>query len=324
MPLDGLKGKAGAAIEPMRSGQRAINRVPESGTGCVFISRWMGPKWLKRGLSKGCFMKKLKLSLTMMALSSLVTLVTACANNSSSISTNADSPGAGALGANVDIKDCQVNQAYTTQYGCLNRGQCAYGSGYSAQANTCVPGQLVTEQSKFGTEAGTRHYGMLNVTNAQQFELMLQASGLCNSSYGGGYAVTGMSNTRCAAWITRGSFIVMKSYTGNVDNVNLTIGAGTQFPSDLVTVIPGVYGTQLGTIGGISSMYSSTNYIAFNQQAHNYAFNNGNGMQIVGITQNRPLNFMVMVNNGNLGLDRLEAQIVYQGTEIAKVQLNRF
>jgi hypothetical protein len=265
-------------------------------------------------------MKKLKLSLSLMALSALVTLVAACGNNTNSISTNADAPGAGALGANVNIKDCQVNQAYTTQYGCLNRGQCSYGSGYSVQTNSCVAGQLVTEKSKFGTEAGTRHYGALTVTNPQQFEIMLQASGLCNSSYGG-YAMNGMSNTRCASWITRGAFLVLKSYTGNIDNVNVTVGAGAQFPSDLVTILPGLYATQLG-YG--NSMMSSTNYISFNQQAHNYPFNNKNGMQIVGITQNRPLNFMVMVNNGNLGLDRLDAQVVYQGTEVAKVQLLRF
>ncbi len=266
-------------------------------------------------------MKKLNLSLTMMALSALVTLVTACGNNTSSISTNADAPGAGALGANVDIANCQVNQAWTQQYGCLNRGQCAYGSGYSAQTNSCVPGQLVTEQSKFGTLSGTRHYGMLQVTNPQQFEIMLQASGLCNSSYGG-YLGNGMSNTRCAAWITRGSFIVLKSYSGNVDNVNITVGAGTQFPSDLVTIAPGVYASQIGT--NVGSMYSSTNYISFNQQAHNFSFNNKNGMQIVGVTQGRPLNFMVVVNNGNLGLDRIEAQLVYQGTEVAKVSMSRF
>jgi hypothetical protein len=263
-------------------------------------------------------MKKLNLSLSLMALSALVTLVTACGNNTSSISTNSDAPGAGAIGANVDINNCQVNQAYTTQYGCLNRGQCSYGSGFSVQTNSCVPGQLITEKTKFGTEANTRHYGILTVTNAQQFEIMLQASGLCNSTYGG-YVATGISNTRCAAWITRGSFMVLKSFSGSVHNVNITLGAGTQFPADLVTIAPGVYGAQVGYIG-----YTSNNYISFNQQAHNYSFNKNNGMQIVGITQNRPMNFMVLVNNGNLGLDRVEAQVVYQGTEVAKVQLNRF
>jgi hypothetical protein len=272
-------------------------------------------------LGGGPFMKQLNLSLTVMVLSALVTLVTACANNTSSISTNADAPGAGALGANVDIKNCQVNQAYTTQYGCLNRGQCAYGSGFSAEQNACVAGQLVTEQSKFGTDAGTRHYGMLTVTNPQQFEIMLQSAGLCNSSFAGGYGVGSMSSTRCAAWITRGSFMVLKSFKGNIDNVNITLGAGTQFPTDLVTVVPGIYASQIGLT---NSMYQSNNYIAFNQQAHNYSFNNDNGMQIVGITQNRPMNFMVVVNNGNLGLDHIDGQVVYQGTEVAKVQLSRF
>jgi hypothetical protein len=265
-------------------------------------------------------MKKLNTTLTFLALSALVSLVAACGSNTSSISTNADAPGAGALGVNVDIKSCQVNQAYTTQYGCLNRGQCQYGAGFSAQANNCVTGQLVTEQVKFGTDAGTRHYGRLTITSPQQMELMLQASGLCSSSYGGlSNSFMNTSTTPCAQWITRGTFAVLKSYTGNVDNINIVIGAGTQFPSDLVTVLPGVYGSQLGFIGGQSS-----NYISFNQQAHNYAFNNNNGMQIVGISQNHPINFMVIVNNGNLGLDHLDGQIVYQGTQVATVSLDRF
>jgi hypothetical protein len=265
-------------------------------------------------------MKKLNTSVTVLALSALVSFVAACSGSNSSISTNSDAPGAGALGANVDIKNCQVGQAYTQQYGCLNRGQCQMGAGYSAQANSCVPGQLVTEQSKFGSNPGTRHFGRLTITNPQQMELMLQASGLCNSSYGG-YSYGNMSSTRCAQWITRGSFLVVKSYAGNVDNINLTVGAGTQFPADLVTVLPGVYGTQLGYVG---SAYASTNYVSFNQQAHNYAFNNNNGMQIVGVTQGHSINFMLIVNNGNLGLDHLEGQLVYQGTQVATVALDRF
>ncbi len=268
-------------------------------------------------------MKKLNLSITLMALSALVTLVTACANNTSSINANSDAPGAGALGAGIDIKTCQVNQAYSPQYGCLTRGQCSYGSGYLAQTGSCVQGQLVTEQIKFGQDAGTRHYGMLTVSNPQQFELLLQASGLCNSSYGGYYVGGNTATTRCAQWITRGGFIVVKSYTGNVDNINLTIGAGTQYPTDLISVA-GVYGASLGYYNSYNS-YASTNYISFNQQAHNYAFNNYNGMQIVGIKpDHNPMNFMLIVNNGNLGLDKLNGQIVYQGTEVATVQLQRF
>jgi hypothetical protein len=264
-------------------------------------------------------MKMFNMTLTFMALSALVTLVTACGGNTNSISSNTDAPGIGALGVNVDIKDCQVNQAYTTQYGCLNRNQCQYGSGYSAQANQCVAGQLVTRQLKFGSDPGTRHYGRLTVTNAQQMEVMLQASGLCSSTsgqYSGQYS--GNSSIPCSQFISRGTFALVESYSGVADNINIVIGAGTTLPTDLIGNIPGLYGT-----AGIGYNGNSSNYVSFNQQAHNYSFNAGNGMQLVGMLKNNPISFMVLVNNGNLGLDHLDASIIYQNTQVATVTLNR-
>lgn len=268
-------------------------------------------------------MMKFTAAFTMMALSGLVSVLTACGQGSNTISTSADAPGAGALGANVDIKNCQVGQSYSSQYGCLNRVQCSYGSGLSTQTGSCVPGQLVTAQQKFGTASpGTRHYARLTVTNSQQFEVMLQAAGLCNSSYGGyGASYIGSSTTRCAQWITQGTFALVESYTGSVDNINIMIGAGTTFPTDLISVLPGVYasyGLPMNT-----QTYGATNYISFNQQAHNYPFNNNNGMQLTGVSQGRPISFMILVNNGNLGLDNLDAQLVYQGTQIATMKLVR-
>ena len=266
-------------------------------------------------------MKMINTTLTFMALSALVTLVAACGGNTNSISSNTDAPGIGALGANVDIKDCQVNQAYTTQYGCLNRNQCQYGSGYSAQANQCVQGQLVTRQTKFGTDPGTRHYGRLTITNAQQMEVMLQASGLCSSTSGSFSGMSGNAAMPCSQFIARGTFALVESYSGSVDNINIVIGAGTTVPTDLVNALPGVYGTS--GMGSIGNSYASSNYVSFNQQAHNYSFNAGNGMQLVGIVKNNPISFMVLVNNGNLGLDHVDASIIYQNTQVATVTLNR-
>ena len=46
-------------------------------------------------------------------------------------------------------------------------------------------------------------------------------------------------------------------------------------------------------------------------------------MQLVGIVKNNPISFMVLVNNGNLGLDHVDASIIYQNTQVATVTLNR-
>ena len=146
---------------------------------------------------------------------------------------------------------------------------------------------------------------------------MLQASGLCSSSYGGynGGMMNG-STTPCSQLITRGTFAIVESYSGTADNINIVIGAGTLMPTDLIG--SGIYGA-----GYNSNSYASTNYVSFNQQAHNYAFNAGNGMQLVGIVKNNPITFMILVNNGNLGLDQIDASIIYQNTQIATVTLNR-
>lgn len=264
-------------------------------------------------------MKMINTTMTFMVLATLVTLVTACGGNTNSISSNTDAPGIGALGANVDIKDCQVNQAYTAQFGCLNRNQCQYGSGYSAQANQCVPGQLVTRQSKFGTDPATRHYGRLTITNAQQMEVMLQASGLCSSTSGISSGQSGNSSIPCSQFIVRGTFAIVESYSGSVDNINIVIGAGTSVPTDLIGTLPGVYGTS----GFGYNAYTSSDYVSFNQQAHNYSFNAGNGMQLVGIVKSNPISFIVLVNNGNLGLDHVDASLVYKNTQVATVKLNR-
>lgn len=265
---------------------------------------------------------KIKMSLTHIALTGLMALMSACGSNTNSISANSNNPGAGALGANVDQKNCQVNQVYSADYGCLNASGCgSASSGFSTQLNRCVQGTVVTEEMKFGRTAMSRHYGRLTVTNTTQMELMLQQAGLCNSNYG--VATSNVSSSRCAAWISRGAFLIVKSYNGALHNVNMQIGAGTQFPMDLVTVLPGIYGSQVGLYN--QSGYGSSNYVSFSQMSHKYSFNNGNGMQIVGVNpSNEPLNLMLLVTSGNLGIEHFEGQLVYQGVTVATIPMDKF
>lgn len=259
---------------------------------------------------------------------SMFALVSACGNQNSAISTSSNNPGVGATGTNVDIKNCQVGQVWNAQNGCLTRGQCQVNSGMAPNTAQCVPGQTVTEEMKFGSSSGTRHFGQLAVTNLTQAELLLQAAGICNSTtgFGGSYgnvgSVSAMSNTRCAAWLQRGGFAIVKSFTGVAANINIQIGAGSTFPTDLVPVLPGVYGSSYTYTG---NNFTGSNYVSFSQQARNTKYNNGNGMQIVGVSPNgQSVNLLMLIDNGDLGSDRVEAQLVYQGIEFAKIQLNRF
>lgn len=275
-------------------------------------------------------MKSINSALSFVAMSALVLMTAACGNPNSTLQSSANNPGAGAVGANVDMKDCQIGQSYSSEYGCLNRASCSQGSGFSAQANTCVAGQVVTGQTKFGSNAVTRHFGILTVTNPSQMELLLQAAGLCNGGYNG-ISYSSIASSRCSQWIARGAFAAVTSYQGSADGANIVIGAGTQsLTYDLVQTLSAVDGSSLGVYGaygyGASAYaYGSSNYISFSQQAHSYAFNNKNGIQIVGVAPNREsINFMVLVENGNLGLDRMEAKLVYQGVQVATVNLNRF
>ena len=188
----------------------------------------------------------------------------------------------------------------------------------ASNTTQCVSGQTVTEEIKFGSSAATRHFGQLNITNMTQAELLFQASGLCNSNFGyGAVATNAYSTTRCAQWIQRGGFAVVKSFSAGAANVNMQLGIGSTFPTDLVPVLPGVY--------GYNTNYSNSNYLSFSQQAMNTKYNNGNGIQIVGISPNgKIVNVVMLVDAGDLGADRVQAQLVYQGVIFANVTLNRF
>ncbi|RYZ75651.1 MAG: hypothetical protein EOP05_07245, partial [Proteobacteria bacterium] len=281
---------------------------------------------MNSGLQANKFMKlNMKTAFVMTMFSMLSVMVTACGHQNSAISTSSNNPGVGATGTNIDIKNCQVGQVHNAQNGCMPRGQCQVNTGIAPNSTQCIAGTTVTEEMKFGTSAGTRHFGQLAVTNLTQAELLLQAAGICNSNlgYGATNYPTGnmMSNTRCAAWLQRGGFAIVKSFSGVAANINIQIGAGSTFPTDLVPVLPGVYGSAYTYTG---NNFSGVNYVSFSQQARNTKYNNGNGMQIVGVSPNgQSVNLLMLIDNGDLGSDRVEAQLVYQGVEFAKIQLNR-
>lgn len=266
-------------------------------------------------------MKMMKVSFAKSAVQAFaiaaLAVLAACGQNSS-ISNSSDTPGAGSLGSNVDIRTCQVGQVHNSQLGCLTRGQCAVGQGVAANSGQCQSGQIVTEEIKFGSSAGTRHFGQLNFTNLTQAQLLFQAAGLCNSGMMmGAVATSALSSTPCSQWIQRGGFAIVKSFSTGVANVNLQIGVGSTFPTDLVPVLPGVY--------GYNANYANTNYLSFSQQAMNSKYNNGNGMQIVGVSPNgKVVNIVMLVDAGDLGADRVQAQLVYQGVIFANATLNRF
>lgn len=258
-----------------------------------------------------------KAAVVMMSLA----LLSACGQSGSAISTSSNNPGAGAIGKGVDIKSCQVGQAYSSEFGCLTRGSCRIGTGLMPQVNQqiqstqCIQGQAVTEELKYGSSAGTRHFGRLEITNTQQASLLLQSAGLCNAGFGGSMFGSAMMGS-CTQLINRGGFSIVKSFIG--DNINMMIGFGTTFPADQVQIFPGMAPAYM--------MQGGSNYLSFSQQSRSYKYNNGNGMQIVGISPTgSTVNLMMIVDNGSLGSNRIEkAKLIYQGVEFAKISLDRF
>lgn len=252
-------------------------------------------------------------------------LVAACGGNNNSISSSGSNPGAGALGANVDMKNCQVGQSYSTQYGCLNRGICQPGAGFSTQAGSCVTGQVVTGAMKFGNNAGTRHFGTLTISNVTQMSLLLQNAGLCNAGYGS-MQIMAAGSLNCAQYTSRGAFAAVTSYSGSIDNVNIAIGAGVPtLTYDLAANLSALNGSPLALYGSQASPYSAGQAITFSQQSRNFSYNNGNGMQIVGVSPSgETISLMLIVESGSLGLDHLNGKLVYQGVEVATVSLDRF
>ncbi|MES2962345.1 MAG: hypothetical protein V4760_00550, partial [Bdellovibrionota bacterium] len=204
-------------------------------------------------------MKTFKYALSIIALA----LVAACApNNNNPNSLQPGQVGVGPMGAGVDIKTCQVGQIYSQQYGCLNRANCQANQGWTGSiqqqyqqqqagqpvtnTGTCVAGQLVTEEIKFGYAAGLRFFGSVTIVNKSQFNVLLQHAGICNPYYYGfTVSLNGFSSVTCNTYTDRGAFVILKAFGGasGADTINLQVGAGTQVPQDLLNVLPyTVYG----------------------------------------------------------------------------------
>ena len=255
--------------------------------------------------------------------------VAACGTNGNNNSSNPAQVGTGPVGQGVDMTTCQVGQVYSPQYGCLNRGACQAGYGWiagqAAGANNCIAGTVVTETMKYGAQAGSRFFGTLTITNKSQFNQMLQYTNICSPNYiGFQIGFNGINVINCDTLTSRGGFMILKSFGGasGADTINLTIGAGTQYPYDLLQTMPtpvGAYGSPL-----YGNNYNAS-YGSFSQQSRLYTYNNNNGMKIVGVGPNGvDVGLMATVDNGNLGSQHLDMQIIFQGTTVATVGLDSF
>lgn len=237
-------------------------------------------------------------------------------------------PGVGQTGTGVDIRTCQVGQIYSQQYGCLNRGQCGTNQGIVLNTNQCVPGQLVTEESIHGVQASTRLYSAITISNRTQLELLLKNAGLCDfGAYGWGVTI-GQAN--CGYLASRGAFVIVRLFTGSANDVSVTVGAGTQYPTDLLQV-PGIYSQQF--INGYQYGYPQyplmgatyQRYSAFSQQSRTFDYNNSQGIQIVGFNYaGQDVGMRIVVENGRFGSNNLMGRLLYQNVEVGTITLQRY
>lgn len=279
-------------------------------------------------------MKSFKMALSALALA----FVAACApNNNNPTALQPGQVGVGPMGAGVDIKACQVGQVWNQQYGCMNRAHCPTGQGSTIntalqyqqqqagqpvqQNGTCVAGTIVTEEIKFGYTAGVRFFGTITVVNKSQFNMLLQYAGICNPYYYGfSIGMNGFNSITCNSYTDRGGFVILKAFGGasGADTINMTVGAGTQVPYDLINVLPyTVYGQQTYT--------NTYQYRSFSQQSRLYLTNAQQGMSIVGMSPTGgDVGLSLVVPNGNLGSQSFEAQLMFQGLVIANVTLTKY
>jgi hypothetical protein len=235
---------------------------------------------------------------------------TACGSSDGGGGTVAAVPapvGTGPTGPGVVANTCQIGQVFVTTYGCLAQQSCQAGYGWLPGENRCLTGTLVTEDVKFGTAYGVKFFGSLQVTNANQFKLLLQNAGYCDNPFFF-YWGTGQEQYDCNYWVNRGGFIDLRSFgTATTALWNMTIGAGTSNPNTW------------------QPYYTNTGYKSVSQQARAVDYNNSAGMQLVGVSSGGgEVGLRIRTDNGRPESNSFVLEVVYQNVVFAKATVSKY
>jgi hypothetical protein len=236
----------------------------------------------------------------------MVAAAIGCAGKSNDVSSS-NKVGAGPTGRNVKAEECQVGQVFNSEFGCMSsNNRCGQGQGFSTLVNGCISGKIVTEKMALGASSVARLYGRLKMDSEGRRRLadMLRDANLCDS-----YMMS--ANSDCQSFIRNGAFIVIDAVDMNI--ANITIGAGTQVPEDMLAEYLNPY-----MFTNAMSQY----YIRFSQKAKAVSFNFKNGMQILSNPVDKGLS--VEVPKGNLGSEQFDAVISYGNSKIGTSDVRRY
>lgn len=202
-----------------------------------------------------------------------------------------------------DIRNCQVGQIFHPSYGCLNRNSCQAGYGWVPGQFICVPGTVVTGT---GNSIG-RFFGSMGAINRDTFEKALQYLGTspirCN------YWTYNYGDAKCSSWSSAGFVFITQAGSGS--EVVVSIGAGSPNPNSY----------------NASSIYSGgSRYIGTEFFGSVQLYNNNQGIRIVGTSgmTGAPNGVTAIVNNGNLTSNSMQVQLLYQGVEFARANVERY
>lgn len=210
----------------------------------------------------------------------------------------------------TNVGSCQIGQIYSTQYGCLNQGNCPQSYGWAPSISQCVQGTLVTAQNVYGTALSTgRFYSTLSITNPAQFALLLKYANLCDPYWTGwNWGAWSCDNYSSAGFIQLQYFSTSNAATSNA---TLFIGAGAGFG------------------GNYSYFQFGNSYMGFSQTARVSDGNNSQGMYIDGINYTGVnVGLKLVVANGNFirnpSLTSFSADVYYQNVKFAVATFSRY
>ncbi|HVK60749.1 MAG TPA: hypothetical protein VM432_04325 [Bdellovibrionales bacterium] len=257
-------------------------------------------------------MKAIRVALTVLTLIAAA----ACQKNTTNPTDSRARVGVGPSGRNVKIEQCQVGEVYDSEFGCMKSGdQCPEGQGYAREAGLCVEGKLVTEKIALGAKTSDHHFARVKISNRDRFIDMLEESEICgdyatgNMTGGRGYMMgSRFGNSDCESLIDAGVFIVIDSASTEIANVRL--GAGTNFPEDL-----------LPKYSEFSGQYSDGFYSFFSQKVESKAINFDAGVELV--SQPKTVPFRIQIEKGNLASQKFTARIMYNNTEVGTANVRR-
>ena len=200
---------------------------------------------------------------------------------------------------------CGVNQGYSAQFGCLQRGACSNGYAYEPTSQQCVAATLVQYGTCNGTAAYKRFGYSLQIKNADQFKLLLRYARVCDPYIIG----WNIGAADCDTYKNAG-FVIIET-TGGFNTAVITIGGGANQPFDYSNIY--------------SYLYGGSQYVTFSVQAQVRPTNSNAGVELVGVDiGGNDMGLRARSDNGTMASSTIPLTFTYQGVTFATAPVQAY